>query len=149
MQLVGHVGTGGNTRCGDTALVDVQHRRFAGQHIARWVAQVPEEISRHITLEFPGGQNNTGSDHVSFLCTGAPSFRLQSAYDEYRQYTWHTNRDTFDKIVFDDLRNNATLAAMLAYQASEDPDRVGTEQRELQEGRTWPRCRPAQRSSGR
>ena len=51
--------------------------------------------------------------------TGAPSFRLQAAYDEYRQYTWHTNRDTYDKIVFDDLRNNATLAAMLAYLASE------------------------------
>ncbi len=45
-------------------------------------------------------------------------------YDEYRQYTWHTNRDTYDKIVFDDLAENATLAAMLAYMASEDPERT-------------------------
>ncbi len=33
-------------------------------------------------------------------------------YPEYRQYTHHTNRNTFDKIVFDDVRKNSTLAAM-------------------------------------
>jgi hypothetical protein len=44
--------------------------------------------------------------------------------DEYRRYTHHTNRDTYDKIVFDDLKENATLVAMLAYAASEDPERV-------------------------
>jgi hypothetical protein len=68
---------------------------------------------------------------MSFLCAGAPSFRLQSPYDEYRQYTWHTNLDTFDKIVFDDLKENATLAAMLAYQASEDPVRFSREKATL------------------
>ena len=44
--------------------------------------------------------------------------------DDYRLYTHHTNRDTYDKIVFDDLKENATLVAMLAYAASEDPERV-------------------------
>ena len=83
---------------------------------------------------------------MSFLCAGAPSFRLQSPYDEYRQYTWHTNLDTFDKIVFDDLKENATLAAMLAYQASEDPVRFSREQATLPidprtgEPRGWPNC---------
>jgi hypothetical protein len=85
---------------------------------------VPPDIARNVQLDFPGPQVNPGSDQSSFLCRGAPAFRLQSSYPEYRQYTWHTNRDTYDKIVFDDLRNNATLAAMLAYAASEDPDRV-------------------------
>ena len=56
--------------------------------------------------------------------------------------------ESVDKLVFDDLRNNATLAAMLAYQASEDPGRVGTEQRQLPEGQSWPACRPARRNSG-
>ena len=85
---------------------------------------------------------------MSFICRGTAGFRLQSNYPDYRQYTWHTDIDTYDKLVLDDLRNNATLAAMLAYLASEDPERVDTEQREL-EGRDWPGCRPAQRSSGR
>jgi len=115
---------------------------------------VPNEISQHITLEFPGGQNNAGSDHVSFLCTGAPSFRLQAAYDEYRQYTWHTNRDTYDKIVFDDLKNNATLAAMLAYAASEDPERVPRDRTILPinprtgEPKQWVQCNQPRRSAG-
>jgi hypothetical protein len=86
-----------------------------------------------------------------FVCRAAPAFRLQSPYAEYRQYTWHTNRDTYDKIVFADLKNNATIAAMLAYAASEDPERVPRDQAILygQTGqpRTWPRCGRAQRSS--
>jgi len=134
--------------------IEAQGLLYAGQHIARWVSQVPDEIARHITLEFPGGQNNSGSDHTSFLCTGAPSFRLQAAYDEYRQYTWHTNRDTYDKIVFDDLKNNATLAAMLAYAASEDPERVPRDRTVLPidprtgEPRRWAQCGTPRRSGG-
>jgi len=124
----------------------------AGAHIARWMALVPSEISGHVTLEFPGAQNNGGSDHSSFVCAGAPAFRLQSSYDEYRQYTWHTNRDTYDKIVFDDLKENATLAAMLAYAASEDPERVPRDRAILPidpntgEPRPWMRCGTARRS---
>jgi hypothetical protein len=88
---------------------------------------------------------------MSFICHGAPGFRLQSHYPEYRQYTWHTNRDTYDKVVLDDLRNNATLAAMLAYLASEDPDRVPRDQRVLPPGpngqpQAWPGCGTPRRS---
>ena len=39
---------------------------------------------------------------------------------EYGTHTWHTNGDTFDRISMDDLRNNATLIAMLAYLALDD-----------------------------
>jgi hypothetical protein len=89
------------------------------------------------------------------VCAGAPSFRLQSPYDEYRQYTWHTNRDTYDKIVFDDLKENATVAAMLAYLASEDPETTGREKALLPadprtgEPRPWRDCRPPRRSDTR
>ena len=124
----------------------------AGRHIDRWISLVPRKIAEHIILEFPGSQENSGSDHSSFVCAGAPAFRLQSSYDEYRQYTWHTNRDTFDKLVIDDLRENATLAAMLAYAASEDPERVPRDRALLPpaEGtdspRAWPSCSQARRS---
>ena len=124
----------------------------ADKHLPNWMAVVPTEISSHVELELPGPQNNRGSDHTSFLCAGAPSFRLQSPYDEYRQYTWHTNRDTYDKIVFDDLAENATLAAMLAYMASEDPERMGRTQAVLpinprtKQPRPWSQCRPPRRT---
>jgi carboxypeptidase Q len=123
----------------------------AGTNLARWVAQLPAELTDSVRLQLPGPQANSGSDHTSFICRGAPAFRLQSSYPEYRQYTWHTNRDTFDKIVFDDLRQNATMAAMLAYAASEDRERTSREQATLLgangAARPWPTCRPAQRSS--
>jgi hypothetical protein len=120
----------------------------AGEHFGRWFSRIPRDITQHIELDIPGVPETGGSDHMSFICRGAAGFRLQSNYPDYRQYTWHTDLDTWDKLVLDDLKNNATLAAMLAYLASEDPERVGTEQREL-EGGSWPGCRPAQRSSGR
>ncbi len=118
----------------------------AGASFARWLSRIPSEITGAITLDLPGVPETGGSDHVAFLCSGAPSFRLQSHYPDYRQYTWHTNRDTFDKVVLDDLRNNATLAAMLAYLASEDPERVSRERRTLP---GWPACAPARRVSNR
>jgi hypothetical protein len=133
-------------------LIEGQGMALAGEHVTRWMSQVPEEIASHITLDFPGPQENRGSDHVNFLCHDVPAFRLQSPYDEYRQYTWHTNRDTYDKIVFDDLKENATLAAMLAYAASEDPERVPRDRAVLPidprtgEPREWVQCRPARRS---
>lgn len=51
---------------------------------------------------------------------GAPGFILSSLPWNYDTYTWHTNRDTFDKISFDDVKLNATFIAMLTYLASED-----------------------------
>lgn len=118
----------------------------AGAHFGRWFGQLPRAITQHIELDIPGEPERGGSDHMSFICHGAPGFRLQSNYPDYRQNTWHTSRDTFDKIVLDDLRNNATLAAMLAYQASEDPELVPRTRRELPQ--PWPTCGTVRRSSG-
>ena len=122
----------------------------ASANLAKWVAQLPAEMTDSVKLQLPGPQANSGSDHTSFLCRGVPAFRLQSSYSEYRQYTWHTNRDTFDKIVFDDLKNNATMAAMLAYAASEDPERTNREQALLLgptgAARSWPSCGTAKRT---
>lgn len=124
----------------------------AGPHWARWMSKIPNEIADNIRLDVPGYPETGGSDHMSWICRGAPGFRLQSHYAEYRTYTWHTNRDTFDKIVMDDLKNNATLTAMLAYLASEDPEKMGRTQRVLPQGMpgvpgVWPRCGTPRRSS--
>jgi len=135
--------------------IQTQGLMGASANLAHWVAQLPDEISDLIELDLPGPQEMGGSDHVAFLCYGAPGWRLQSHYPEYRQYTWHTNRDTFDKIVFDDLMNNATLAAMLAYLASEDPERVPRDRAVLGpdprtgEPRDWIECRDPIRSWNR
>ena len=123
----------------------------AATHFGRWLSAIPAEIEGLIDLDIPGVPETGGSDHMSFLCAGAPSFRLQSHYPDYRQYTWHTNRDTYDKLIIDDLKNNATLAAMLAYQASEDSARVARDRRTMVSATgtevPWPQCSPAPRSA--
>ena len=93
-------------------------------YLGRWLAKVPENIRKQITTNFPGAPGGGGSDFASFVAAGAPAFSLSSNSWSYGNYTWHTNRDTYDKIVFDDVRNNATLTAILAYMASEDTDRT-------------------------
>lgn len=125
----------------------------AGGHFGEWLSRVPTEITRNITVNFPGTPAGGGSDNASFACYGAPAFGLGSNSWEYGTYTWHTNRDTFDKVVFDEVRNNATLTAMLAYLASEDPDSIGRDRRIMplnQQGQpgTWPECQRPARTSG-
>jgi carboxypeptidase Q len=100
---------------------------YAYDYLTRWLSRVPSYIRDSIKTTFPGSPGGGGSDFASFDAVGAPGFSLGSLNWAYGIYTWHTNRDTYDKIVFDDLRNNAVLVAVLAYMASEDPNRTSTE----------------------
>jgi hypothetical protein len=125
----------------------------ASGYLAAWLSRVPTEITRHITFAFPGGPAGGGSDHASFVCSAAPGFGLGSLGWEYGTYTWHTNRDTYDKVVADELKNNAVLVAMLAYLASEEPGRVPRDRRVMAaqagpggSGGTWPTCGTPARS---
>lgn len=94
----------------------------AYDYLTRWLAPVPAEIKNEIKTTFPGTPGGGGSDYASFVAAGVPAFSLSSLSWDYGTYTWHTNRDTYDKIVFDDVRNNAILTAILVYMASEDPE---------------------------
>ncbi len=125
----------------------------AASSLARYLARVPADITRNIKFGFPGNPSGGGTDHASFVSCGAPGFGLGSGDWDYGRYTWHTNRDTYDKISWDDVRNNAALAAMLVYLASEDPLRMSREKRTVfaltpsgQPG-AWPECRDAQRTT--
>jgi hypothetical protein len=96
----------------------------AGPHFARWVSQLPAELRDGIQLHMPSEPAFYASDFAPFLCAGAPAFSLNSSYWNYGESTWHTNMDTYDKLVLDDVRFDATLVAMLAYLASEDPTMI-------------------------
>jgi len=97
------------------------------EYLSRWMSKVPAWIRDSVKTTFPGTPGGGGSDFASFIAAGAPAFSLGSLNWSYFSYTWHTNRDTYDKIIFDDLRNNAILAAALAYMASEDPVKTSRE----------------------
>ncbi|MGE5090664.1 MAG: M28 family peptidase [Bacillota bacterium] len=118
-------GTGRVVRMGGGGLVN------GAEHIRGWLAKLPPELQKQVDFQGPGFPSGGGSDDASFACSGAPAFGLGALPWDYFNYTWHTNRDTYDKIVFDDLKSNATLTAMLAYLASEDSSTVTRERVDL------------------
>jgi len=126
----------------------------AYEYIQRWLYKVPNEYKVDLETTFPGFPGGGGSDFASFVAAGAPGFSLSSLSWDYGTFTWHTNLDTYDKIVFDDVRNNAILAAILVYQACEDPNRVPRDKSVLpMNGRTnepgkWPEQRKPTRKGG-
>lgn len=123
-------------------------------YLGRWLKAVPNELTKDIKTTFPGFPGGGGSDHASFVAAGAPAFMLGSLSWNYGNYTWHTNRDTYDKIVFDDVKSNVALIAILTYMASEDPEktsaeriRLGTDPR-TNEAAKWPEVKEPIRKGG-
>lgn len=119
----------------------------------RWLAAVPYDVRGDIETTFPGMPPAGGSDHASFVAAGIPAFMLSALSWGYSTITWHTNLDTYDKLVFDDLKYNVILAAVLAYRASEEAELVNREQRVLPaatDGKrgNWPVIRQPRRSGG-
>jgi carboxypeptidase Q len=117
----------------------------AKDYLPRWLAAVPDTIKRRIKTNFPGQPSGGGSDNASFDAVGAPGFSIGSLNWSYFNYTWHTNRDTYDKVVFSEVANNAMLAAILAYMASEDPEKTKNIK---VEGVKWPEPVKAMRRGG-
>ncbi|WP_421813498.1 M20/M25/M40 family metallo-hydrolase [Flagellimonas sp.] len=126
----------------------------AYDYLGKWLHEVPTEITDEIETTFPGTPARGGSDYASFQAAGAPAFSLSSLSWSYWNYTWHTNRDTYDKIIFDDVRNNAILTAILAYMASEHPEKTSREKAVLPisnrtgEQLEWPTPRSPERDGG-
>ena len=121
-------------------------------YLGRWLAKVPAEIRSEIETRFPGTPGGGGSDYASFVAAGVPAFSLSSTSWAYGSYTWHTNLDTYDKIVFDDVRSNAILTAILVYMACEDNEKASREKSVLpsggRSGGKWPEPRTPTRKGG-
>lgn len=117
-----------------------------GPHLKAWWEKLPgfytDPASANVVSwsfnDVPVG-NPGGTDGAVFACFGTPSFGMGAVSWNYGTYTWHTNRDTYDKVVMDDLKHNATLAALMVYSASEDPEFIA---RDRSPG-TWPDNWPA------
>jgi Zn-dependent M28 family amino/carboxypeptidase len=122
--------------------------------IQRWLSVAPDSVKARIQTSFPGSPGGGGSDHASFVAAGAPGFSLSSLSWSYGNYTWHTNRDTYDKIVWDDVQNNVLLTVILAYMASEDENFLPRDKSLLPvnsrtgQRSTWPAQRKPTRKGG-
>ena len=63
--------------------------------------------------------SNTGStDHISFDAIGLPAFQFIQDPIEYIRRTHHTSMDLYDKVLEDDLIQNAIITAVFTWQAA-------------------------------
>ena len=56
-----------------------------------------------------------GSDHTSFSVTGLPGVGLATDMIEYMTHTWHTNLDTYERLIPEDAIQASTVVAALAW----------------------------------
>ena len=56
-----------------------------------------------------------GSDHTSFNQAGLPGIGVQQDPIEYGTHTWHTNLDTYERIIEDDVKKSAIIIASAVY----------------------------------
>ena len=56
-----------------------------------------------------------GTDSTSFNAAGLPGIGLGQDPIEYNTYTWHTNLDTYERIIEDDVKKSAMAIASAVY----------------------------------
>ncbi len=85
-------------------------------------AKILDEAARPFAdLEFVGVANTTsrrlgGSDHTSFNRAGLPGIGVLQDPIEYFTHTWHTNLDTYERIVEQDVKASAAIIAAAVYE---------------------------------
>ena len=65
-----------------------------------------------------GPRSVSQTDHVSFDNVGLPGFQFVQERLEYNSRTHHSNMDVYDRLQRDDLLQQATVAAVFAYNAA-------------------------------
>ncbi len=61
-------------------------------------------------------RNLGGSDNTSFNQAGLPGIGMGQDPIEYGSHTWHTNLDTYERILEDDVKKDAATVAWAVYQ---------------------------------
>ena len=61
------------------------------------------------------GRNTGGTDSTSFNAAGLPGIGLSQDTIEYGSHTWHTNLDTYERIVEADVKKSAVIVASAVY----------------------------------
>lgn len=84
-----------------------------------WLAPFEDLGAKTITIS-----NTGGTDHQSFDGIGLPGFQFIQDPMDYNTRTHHSNMDTFDRLVEDDLKKSATIVASFVYHTSERADKL-------------------------
>src|SRR5262249_14025398 len=78
-----------------------------------WLAPLRDVGARR---NISAGIGNT--DHLSFKAVGVPGFNPVQDYAGYDVRMHHTNADTYERVLEQDLRQNAIVLAWFAFRAA-------------------------------
>lgn len=97
----------------------LQENEGARDIMKKWLTPFEDLGATTITAE-----NTGGTDHLSFDGVGLPGFQFIQDEVEYNSRTHHSNMDSYDHLVEEDLKQAATVVAGLIYQAAMSDQKV-------------------------
>jgi carboxypeptidase Q len=99
--------------------VYLQGNKEAGSIFSKWLESFKDIGAGTVTI------NNTGgTDHLAFDAVGIPGFQFIQDAIEYNTRTHHTNMDTYDHLVPDDLKQAATIVAAFVYNTAQRDQKI-------------------------
>lgn len=97
----------------------LQGNKEAGPIFSKWLEPFKDLGAGTVTI------NNTGgTDHQAFDGVGIPGFQFIQDQIEYNTRTHHTNMDTYDHLVGDDLKQAATIVASFVYNTAQRDQKI-------------------------
>lgn len=91
----------------------LQENLAAGPIFSQWLKPFADLGATTVTPK-----NTGGTDHLFFDRVGLPGFQFIQDPIEYSTRTHHTNMDTYDHLIPDDLKQAATVVAAFVYNAA-------------------------------
>ena len=85
----------------------------------KWLAPFNDLGAKTLTIS-----NTGGTDHLSFDAVGLPGFQFIQEPLEYDTRTHHSNMDTYDHLIEDDLKQAATIVAAFVYDAAMRDEKI-------------------------
>lgn len=80
---------------------------------AQWIAPLKDIGVTALTL-----QNTGGTDHLSFDAVGIPGFQFIQDSLDYESRTHHSNMDTYERLLPEDMKQAAVVEAIFVYNAA-------------------------------
>ena len=99
--------------------VYLQGNKYVAEIFHSWLSPFNDMGAKTITLS-----NTGGTDHLAFDAVGIPGFQFIQDELEYDTRTHHTNMDTYDHLVADDLKQAATIVAAFVFNTSQRDEKL-------------------------
>lgn len=92
----------------------LQGNKEIGPIFQSWLTPFKDLGASTVTIS-----NTGGTDHLSFDAVGIPGFQFIQEPMDYNTRTHHSNQDTYDRLVEDDLKQAATIVASFVYNTTQ------------------------------